>query len=88
MSAASFSPVAEDTGIRDVAIREGEMFLLPGGVPHSPQRPDPESIGMVVEPLPMLRALTIRATTSRKTSGLAANPYGMASLTANVRKTF
>lgn len=33
----------------DMAIREGEVFLLPPGVRHSPQRPDPESIGLVVE---------------------------------------
>ncbi|MEM8924005.1 MAG: 3-hydroxyanthranilate 3,4-dioxygenase [Actinomycetota bacterium] len=30
-------------------IREGEVFLLPPHVRHSPQRPDPESIGLVVE---------------------------------------
>ena len=40
--------VADDTGIRDVAIREGEMFLLPGGVPHSPQRPE-GTVGLVIE---------------------------------------
>lgn len=34
---------------RDVPIHEGEIFLLPPHVRHSPQRPDPESIGMVVE---------------------------------------
>lgn len=33
----------------DLKIREGEVHLLPGGVRHSPQRPDPESIGLVVE---------------------------------------
>ena len=32
----------------DVPIREGEVFLLPAEVPHSPQRP-PDSIGLVVE---------------------------------------
>lgn len=32
----------------DVAIREGEVFLLPAEVPHSPQRP-PGSVGIVVE---------------------------------------
>ena len=30
-------------------IREGEVYLLPPGVRHSPQRPDPDSVGLVVE---------------------------------------
>ena len=30
-------------------IREGEIYLLPPNVRHSPQRPDPESVGLVVE---------------------------------------
>lgn len=30
-------------------IREGEVYLLPPFVRHSPQRPDPDSIGLVVE---------------------------------------
>ncbi len=38
-----------DGQIRDVPIREGEVYLLPAHVPHSPQRPDPESFGLVVE---------------------------------------
>lgn len=33
-----------------VDIREGEVLLLPAGVPHSPQRPEAGSIGLVVEP--------------------------------------
>lgn len=33
-----------------VDIREGEVLLLPAGLPHSPQRPEPGSIGLVVEP--------------------------------------
>jgi len=33
----------------DMAIREGEVYLLPPHVRHSPQRPDPDSIGLVVE---------------------------------------
>lgn len=35
--------------IYDVPIREGEVFLLPPHVRHSPQRPTPNSIGLVVE---------------------------------------
>lgn len=34
---------------RDMPIREGEIYLLPPHVRHSPQRPDPDSIGLVVE---------------------------------------
>ncbi len=30
-------------------IHEGEVYLLPPHLRHSPQRPDPDSIGMVVE---------------------------------------
>lgn len=33
----------------DMAIREGDIFLLPPHVRHSPQRPDPDSVGLVVE---------------------------------------
>ena len=35
--------------IVDVPILEGNILMLPPKVPHSPQRPDPESIGMVIE---------------------------------------
>jgi len=34
----------------DVPIRQGEIFLLPPHVRHSPQRPEEGSIGLVVEP--------------------------------------
>ncbi len=34
---------------QDMPIREGEIFMLPAFQPHSPQRPDPESIGLVIE---------------------------------------
>jgi 3-hydroxyanthranilate 3,4-dioxygenase len=34
----------------DVPIREGDIFLLPAHVRHSPQRPQPGSVGLVVEP--------------------------------------
>jgi 3-hydroxyanthranilate 3,4-dioxygenase len=38
-----------DNGPRDIPIREGEIFLLPPHVPHSPQRPIPGSVGLVIE---------------------------------------
>jgi len=38
----------QDGPIIDVEIREGEVFLLPPEVPHSPQRPA-GSVGIVVE---------------------------------------
>ncbi|MBO1326584.1 3-hydroxyanthranilate 3,4-dioxygenase [Acetobacter sp. TBRC 12305] len=34
----------------DVPIREGDIFLLPPHVRHSPQRPEEGSIGLVIEP--------------------------------------
>ncbi len=33
---------------KDIAINEGEIFILPAKVPHSPQRPA-NSVGMVIE---------------------------------------
>ena len=39
--------VIEDGQPRDISIREGEIFLLPPMVPHSPQR-FPNTVGMVV----------------------------------------
>jgi 3-hydroxyanthranilate 3,4-dioxygenase len=41
--------VAENGEIFDVPIRQGEVFLLPPHVRHSPQRPVPGSVGLVVE---------------------------------------
>ena len=41
--------IMEDGRPRDVPIREGEILLLPGHVRHSPQRPEPGSVGLVVE---------------------------------------
>jgi 3-hydroxyanthranilate 3,4-dioxygenase len=38
----------QDGKIVDVTIREGEMFLLPPHIPHSPQRPA-NTVGLVVE---------------------------------------
>lgn len=40
---------APGTPPRDMPIAEGEIYLLPPHVRHSPQRPDPDSIGLVVE---------------------------------------
>jgi 3-hydroxyanthranilate 3,4-dioxygenase len=40
--------IQEDGKPRDIQVREGEMFLLPPRVPHSPQRPA-NTIGLVIE---------------------------------------
>ncbi|MFO0840111.1 MAG: 3-hydroxyanthranilate 3,4-dioxygenase [Phycisphaerae bacterium] len=40
--------IIENGQPRDVRIRQGEIFLLPPGIPHSPQRPA-GTVGMVVE---------------------------------------
>ena len=40
--------IIDDGEKRDVVIREGDIFLLPPLIPHSPQRPA-NTIGMVVE---------------------------------------
>lgn len=40
--------IQEDGKAVDIPIREGEMFLLPARVPHSPMRSD-GSIGLVIE---------------------------------------
>jgi 3-hydroxyanthranilate 3,4-dioxygenase len=42
--------VVDDGKHYDVPIRQGEIFLLPPHVRHSPQRPQEGSIGLVVEP--------------------------------------
>lgn len=41
--------VVTEDGVRPVHIREGQMWVLPGNLPHSPQRPEPGSIGVVIE---------------------------------------
>lgn len=42
--------VIEEGECRDVFIREGDVFFLPAHIRHSPQRPVPGSIGLVIEP--------------------------------------
>jgi 3-hydroxyanthranilate 3,4-dioxygenase len=41
--------IAEGGKIYDLPIREGDVFMLPAHVRHSPQRPQDGSIGLVVE---------------------------------------
>lgn len=41
--------VMTDEGPRRVDIREGQTWLMPANIPHSPQRPDPDSVGLVIE---------------------------------------
>ena len=40
--------IIENDKPRIIDIKEGEIFLLPGGVPHSPQRPA-NTVGLVIE---------------------------------------
>jgi 3-hydroxyanthranilate 3,4-dioxygenase len=42
--------VVDNGNFYDVPLREGDIFLLPPHVRHSPQRPEEGSIGLVVEP--------------------------------------
>jgi 3-hydroxyanthranilate 3,4-dioxygenase len=41
--------VMTEDGPARVDIREGEMWVLPRNMPHSPQRPEAGSIGLVIE---------------------------------------
>lgn len=41
--------VIDDGRPETVHIREGDVWLLPAYMPHSPQRPEPGSIGIVIE---------------------------------------
>lgn len=40
--------VIDDNQIRDIPIRQGELFLLPAKIPHCPQRPA-NTVGLVIE---------------------------------------
>ena len=40
--------IRDAQGVRDITIREGEVFFIPPGVPHSPQR-GPGTLGLVIE---------------------------------------
>jgi 3-hydroxyanthranilate 3,4-dioxygenase len=41
--------VMTEEGPKDVHIKEGTMWVLPRNTPHSPQRPEAGSVGLVVE---------------------------------------
>lgn len=41
--------IMTEGGRQTVDIREGEMWMLPRNTPHSPQRPNAGSVGMVIE---------------------------------------
>jgi 3-hydroxyanthranilate 3,4-dioxygenase len=40
--------IIENGGVKEIPIREGEIFLLPPNIPHSPQRPA-NTVGLVIE---------------------------------------
>jgi 3-hydroxyanthranilate 3,4-dioxygenase len=42
-------PIVERGARKIIKINEGEVFLLPSRIPHSPQRPESGSVGLVIE---------------------------------------
>lgn len=42
-------PIIEQGKRKHVKIKEGEVFCLPSRIPHSPQRPEKDALGLVVE---------------------------------------
>lgn len=40
--------IQEDNQVKDIQIKAGDIFLLPAGVPHSPQR-GANTVGLVIE---------------------------------------
>lgn len=40
--------IKEGSQVRDIPIKQGDLFLLPANVPHSPQRPA-NTVGLVIE---------------------------------------
>jgi len=41
--------IMTDDGKQTIEIPEGSMWVAPGNVPHSPQRPERDSVGIVLE---------------------------------------